>query len=261
MIRIFIFLLCFLRHASAEQIEIGISFSIPPYVIEEQDAGIELDILREAFSVRGHTVIPRYLPLARTFSQYDANIIDGVINVIPGMVKGFYSDIVIVFQNNAITLSQNNLMINQIDDLANLNITAFQRASTILGEEFGEMAANNPKYKEVAAQIKQINLLFLGRTDAVVMDRRIFNYYRKQAYDVFFGPRSFKDKLLQEVTFHPIFPPSEYRFAFRSEAIRDDFNHGLKIIRDDGRLAAITEKYSGLMEFPSSHSPLPKTLQ
>ncbi len=83
------------RPLAARDLSIGVSFAIPPYVIADSDEGIELDILREAFVVTGHSVHVHYLPLTRTFIQLEAGKIDGVINIKKGMLENvFYSDIV-----------------------------------------------------------------------------------------------------------------------------------------------------------------------
>ena len=68
------------------------------------------------------------------------------------------------------------------------------------------------------------------------MDKNIFKYYLKQAY--LEGKLTEKD-LKQQAICHQIFPPTEYKFAFLSEQIRDDFNAGLKQITQDGSLVAI----------------------
>ncbi|WP_051085279.1 hypothetical protein [Hahella ganghwensis] len=65
----------------AKKLIIGISFSIPPYVITEENSGLELEILRESFAVKGYSILPSYLPLARTFINFEDGSLDGVINV------------------------------------------------------------------------------------------------------------------------------------------------------------------------------------
>jgi polar amino acid transport system substrate-binding protein len=45
------------RNAHADEVKVGVSFSIPPYVIQETNSGLELDILRSALAVKGHSAI------------------------------------------------------------------------------------------------------------------------------------------------------------------------------------------------------------
>ena len=232
--------------AQSDPLVIGVSFAIPPYVIKETDQGIELDILRQAFGVSGHQIRIKFLPLIRTFSLLEAGKIDGIINIKEGMVDGvFYSDEVITFQNCAISLA-----VRRYPDFKSLSflrdkyIIAFQRAADILGRDFADIAADNERYEEVAAQEHQVIRMFLGRkADVVVMEKQIFNYYRKKILeDGTIGQRA-----EAAVTYHEIFPPTHYRFAFRSRQIRDDFNHGLKTIRNNSQYDRIMYKYQKLM--------------
>lgn len=230
-----------LRQATADTIRIGASFSIPPYVIRETGQGIELDVLRESFKRRGHKVHMEYLPLARTFRHLKNGRLDGAINVTQGLLDDvFYSDVVISFQNCAISLAKRNFPPpDSVAFLADKHVIAFQRASTILGPAFGEMAENNAHYEETAVQKTQLFRLFLERdADFIVMEQRIFAYYWKEVRSKI-GPAAD-----QPVRLDCIFPPTAYRFAFRSEKIRDDFNAGLSAIRTDGVYDRIMERYA-----------------
>ena len=125
--------------SNARSVTLGISFSIPPYVILENDSGLELDVIKAAFSITGHEVIPRYMPLDRSFKLYEKKDLDGVINVKKGMVKGHYSSDVITFQNCAITLRKNAFKIDSIADLKGKRVVAFQNAKKLLGIPFSEV--------------------------------------------------------------------------------------------------------------------------
>ncbi|MCH1929755.1 transporter substrate-binding domain-containing protein [Shewanella sp. A25] len=228
-----------------EELQIGVSQSIPPYVIQENDSGLELELLFQALAVKGHSAKIHYLPLARTFHELSEGKLDGVINIKQGMLeKVFYTDIALSFQNCAISLQQNHLDIKGISDLAAKKVVAFQRASIVLGEEFSQMAKANSGYQEQAKQIQQVYMLFKHRVDVVVMDRNIFKYYAKQA---FIEGKLTESEVKQVAICHQLFPPTDYRFAFSNEKIRDDFNFGLKQITQDGTLSALQEKYQHLL--------------
>ncbi|MCL1088390.1 transporter substrate-binding domain-containing protein [Shewanella profunda] len=237
--------LCSYQISHAAELNIGVSLSIPPYVIQETNSGLELELLYKALAVKGHQATIHYLPFARTFHELKEGKLDGIINIKEGMLKNvFYSDVAISYQNCAISLESNRFNINSIKDLSNKQIVAFQRASTMLGEEFTQMAKANTGYKEQARQIQQVYMLMKHRADVVVMDKNIFKYYLKQAY---LDGRLNSKELQQQAVCHKIFPPSEYRFAFLNAQIRDDFNAGLEQITQDGTLLALQEKYSRLM--------------
>ncbi len=245
------------KEKSPRELIIGISFSIPPYVITEENAGLELDILRQSFSIKGYTVLPSYLPLARTFMNFEEGSLDGVINVKPGMVDGYYSDVVITFHNQAVTLKDKELAIDSFDDLTKKSVVAFQKATVILGREFASAVEYNSEYNEVADQSLQVKQLFRNRTDIIILERRIFKYFRRWLYDradTLRGDYIVKQKdLLRPVVFHDIFPPSDYRFAFLSEQVRDDFNEGLRTIKNNGTYDLIINKYDQDLELPEAN--------
>lgn len=237
--------LCSYQTGNTAELSIGVSLSIPPYVIQETNSGLELELLYQALAVKGHNAIIHYLPLARTFHELKEGKLDGIINIKEGMLDNvFYSDVVISYQNCAISLESNRFNINSISDLSDKQVVAFQRASSMLGEEFGQMAKTNTGYKEQARQLQQVYMLMKHRANVVVMDKNIFKYYLKQAY---LDGRLNSKELQQQAICHKVFPPTEYRFAFLSAQIRDDFNAGLKHITQDGSLQALQEKYRRLM--------------
>lgn len=85
---------------SAETVNVGVSFAIPPYVIQQENSGLELDILRQALARRGHYAVIHYMPLSRTFRELKDGKLDGIINTKENMLEGvFYSDEVIRFHN------------------------------------------------------------------------------------------------------------------------------------------------------------------
>lgn len=229
----------------ADSINVGVSFAIPPYVIQQNNTGLELEILKHALARRGHMTVVHYRPLARTFRELKEGQLDGIINTQPHMLDGvFYSEPVIRFHNCVFTLASRGLSISSMSDLKDKSVVAFQQASRLLGDSFGNSIAKQESYSEIAAQRHQIHLLFKGRTDAIILERSIFGYYRKQEVDA-----GFKDAQV-DVDEHCIFPPLDYRFAFRSEQIRDDFNAGFREISEDGTLDALRLKYRDMLALP-----------
>ena len=47
----------------------------------------------------------------------------------------------------------------------------------------------------------------------------------------------------QPVEYHALFPETPYKVAFREASIRDDFNRGLKEIRENGLYDRTIKKY------------------
>lgn len=253
--RLFLPLFCLFSHFSYaddafnKTLKIGVSFAIPPWVIAENNSGIELDILKQALQPTGYVISPNYLSFSLAYSLFEAGKLDGVINAKETALKaGFFSDPVVTFQNIAISLKDNNYP-KQIspDFLVDKSVVAFQKASILLGDEFYEMTKQNPQYLEVAKQSLQINLLMIRNIDFIIMDKSIFGYYWRQAQS---NPNLLraKSKLDQSVTFHHMFQPNDYRFVFKTKQVRDDFNAGLAELRRNGEYDRIFERYSHLSD-------------
>ncbi len=235
-----------------QELLIGISFSIPPYVIKERNDGLELAILKRCLEANGYKVLTSYLPLARTLLSFHDGSIDGVINVRKGTVEGFYTDAVITFRNYAMSLEKNKFQIKSIKDLNRRSIVAFQKASSFLEPVFGDVVRYNSEYREVADQSLQVKQLFKHRVEVIVMEQKIFKYFRKQLFDrsVKLGKRSIlsPNEIRQPIVYHDIFKPSHYRFAFLSERVRDDFNASLREIKRNGEYEKIMKRYDTNLE-------------
>ena len=223
--------------AAAKEVTVAVGLSLPPYVIQESNAGMELDVVSQALADAGHTIKPLYLPFARVPVAMQDGSADAAITVSESSgIKAAFSDSHITYQNFAISLSKNALKIGKIEDLGAYSIAAFQNAKLYLGDKYKAMADANKRHNELSQQVKQNLLLYSGRADVVVGDRNIFKYYNKYA-------KNEGADIAQEVTYHEVFPPTPYKVAFKDQAIRDSFNAALKKMRADGRYDAIMQKY------------------
>ena len=143
----------------------------------------------------------------------------------------YYSDEYITYNN--IVVSINDFQINNLKDLKNKKIIAFQNATIYLGKEFENEVKDNKNYAEIANQEAQVASLMNGRTEVIVIDENIFKYYYK------------KSKLFKQKSYkvYGIFSPTPYKIAFKDKKARDDFNEGLKILKSSGRYKEVFEKY------------------
>ncbi|WP_169545275.1 substrate-binding periplasmic protein [Sneathiella aquimaris] len=220
--------------AQAAEIKVGQGV-LPPYGIKESNSGIEVDIVRAALAKKGHTIVVRFVPFGRVGKDFQDGKIDAANTLTPDSgVKGEYSDSHISYQNVATTLKDSGLNLGSIGDLNAHKVVAFANASIYLGDDFAKMASGNKNYREVADQATQNKLLMTGRTDVVVGDIRIFQFYNKKIAD---------QVKLKDVTYHTIFKPTAYSVAFKDAKIRDDFNAGLKEIKASGEYDQIIAKY------------------
>lgn len=225
----------------AETLRVAVGLNIPPYVIEHEKRGIEFDILKEVLAEAGYQMEAVYVPLARTLEMLRQGKVDGTMSTGLTDLPGCYTDPHITYWNYAITLQDRGFDIQSEKDLNGLNIMAFQNARNYLGDAFKAMADANPGYIEIADQSAQNKALYTNRTDVVVGDRYIFQWYMKDKEVLKFVQPD------RELVYHKIFEPSEFPAVFNSREICEAFNLGLKKIRESGRYQQIIDSY-GLVE-------------
>jgi polar amino acid transport system substrate-binding protein len=226
-------------HASAQDLKIIFTKYTPPYVFEN-DTGVVVDIVRTALASSGYNVKPVYVPIGRGLKMFSDKQADGttIIQENAGL-QAYYSADFMQYHNRAFALKSRNFDIRSISDLKGKSVISFQSAAKSLGEEFRKIATRNPKYKEMAQQEAQVQVLLLGRTDVAVMDESIFRYYRQKLIS------EGKVAKNQEFVSFEIFPPTPYKAAFNDPAIRDAFDKGIAAMRKDGRYEAVYRKYDG----------------
>jgi len=229
--------------SSDRTITLSAGLTLEPYVIGSNNSGIEIDIVREALAVEGYVVKFVYQPLRRAKITFFSDSVDGVLTVkshFPEVDKSFLSNEYITYHNFAVSLKSNKFKINNILDLKDKTVDAFQQARLSLGNEFKEVADQNPRYREIANQKNQIKKLFNLRSDVIVLDRRIFKYYRNELKK----SEIFNTTLFETpVKFHALFEPTHYRIAFKSKILRDSFNLGLIELKKSGRYKEIIKSY------------------
>lgn len=226
------------RSVEGKELHLITSSSIAPFVLAEENSGIVVDIITKALSVKGHTTKFTFAPNLRVVEEMKQGKVDGAFNA-PNVPNAFYSDTVVEFLDGIVSLKHRQLKIESVNDLKELRIAAFQNAANFLTPEFAEMTKINSKYLEVDLQLSQLPMLYTNRTDALVIDLNIFLYHRANP------DRAFANiDMSADYVFHPLFEPFPQYAAFIDEDIRNDFNEGLKTIRDNGEYEKIFNKYT-----------------
>lgn len=219
-------------------IELTAGLSKPPFVIEnnEEYSGIQLDLINEIFALEHQKVNFIHVPLARSFSTVNKWHSDGTITLpATHQQKNVYlSEPYISYQNVIVTLLEDDITINNVEDLAGKHIIAFQTATKFLGNSYVLAIENAAHYQEMADQLKQIELLFIKRTQALVLDINILKHFLYTHRDA---------KYNKAYKVHRIFEPRVYVAGFKSKKIRDQFNRGLAIIKANGKYQQILDKY------------------
>lgn len=228
--------------APAASVRMGFGDNLPPYILVEQDGGIEVEVVREALALRGHRLRAEYLPMGRLPVAYRTGRVDAIMmDVGEDMTgRGYYAEPPVLYDNVFYTLRARRLRIERPEQLRGRSIMAFVGAAKRYPAWLGALS-RSPDYAERNNQEAQPLLLALGRYDVVLSDRTIFQYHVRQ--------RRKRDPAfaMPAVDEHPFTraDPHDYRPVFRDAAIRDDFDAGLAQLRKSGRYRAIYAKYLG----------------
>ena len=232
-----LWLLLFAAHAGAQELMVGFGPNRPPYVFEREERGLEYEIVVAAARAAGFTVKPYYAPMERTHRAFTRGELDVITTTnLTDATALYYSQPYIDYQNVAVSLAERHYQIGSIADLAGYSVHAFQRARFLLGDEFRRMADSNPAYFEESQQVTRNRLLYSGRVDVVIGDRRLLRYFNREVYQ--------QVDVKQAVTEFSIFPKTSYHLGTRDEALRDKLDKGLDAIRASGEYAAIERRYA-----------------
>lgn len=245
----FAFLVQMVTPTVARELRVGVGFALPPYVIESEGRGLEIDVIRESLARAGHEVTFVYLPNLRLPIEYAQGNVDCVVaNADYDLVKdsgrkGFSSNNTIAYQNAAISVESCSCNIRSIADLSRYRVLGFNNATKYLGARYVDAVSRNQQYSELADQALQVRMLLTGRVDVVVSDVRIFKWWFKQLKK---HALPVNIDVEQRLVYHEVFPPAYRNVTFVKKADRDDFNRGLEELRATGRLDAIIEEYVGV---------------
>ena len=225
---------------SAKEVVMAFSHDIPPYIFQKENKGIEIDIITSALAQKGHTLKQLYFPLGRVpiaFKNKLVNAAMGDMGVDLSSHNAFYGEPAVIYNNVFITLSKKNISIKKPEDLDGLTVLAFQGAEKRYPKWLTKVKQEN-RFFSISNQLTQVKLLNLDRYDVVLSDRYIFKYFVKRLslvsdlHNIHFDEHSFSKS-----------NPLDYRPVFRSEKIRDDFNQGLRKIKETGQFQKIYDFY------------------
>lgn len=222
---------------SADALRIGFGTHKPPYIFENEQRGLEYDIVAAAAREAGLTLEPHYAPIERLHLLLRRGELDAIAstNTLSG-IDAYYSQPYIDYHNVAAALASRGLRIHSVADLASHSVSTFQRARFLLGREFQAMAERNPRYREEALQINRNRLLYSGRVDVVVGDPRILRYFNAQVAD--------QVDVHQPLTWYMILPPTAYSVGFSLDEQRQRFDRGLVALRASGEYLKIEQRYA-----------------
>lgn len=235
--------------AQAQPLRIAVGANIPPYVLADQDRGIEVDIIRAVYAYLGMPIEIRYLPDRRlphdlqggaldaacVYSNFDSDYFSGANDV-----ETYSSHTTISFHNTAITLGDGP-DIDEMADLSRHSVISFINARRYLGKEFERAVNPNRRYMEVSDQSLQVELLYSRRFKVVVSDKRIFMYWLRK---FMLGKLHNQPDGNSPVVFHDIFSECNRCLVFVSKEQCDLFNKGLAAVKSLGTIQNIITSYT-----------------
>lgn len=233
--------------AVAAPIEIRGSFAqdIPPYLWVEKGEvrGIELEIMQAALEPRGYKVVGKPLPINRMWRTFTNGDLDFAAGLQLGEVQGaiFYSDEFLEYADIAIGKAGQDLHLASANDLFHHKVVAWQNAFADLGLDRKNLpdAPHVPGggFIEAPDSESEIRFFWAGRAEVMVIDKFIYAWYLQKLREA--------PETKTGITLYDIFSPQiRVRVGFRDAKLCDEFNAGLKAIRDNGTYARIMDHYA-----------------
>ncbi|TPH18142.1 substrate-binding periplasmic protein [Litorilituus lipolyticus] len=236
---LFTFLIFSMSHAFAkrEQLSIVVGLDKPPYVIQKEQSGFEIELIRNIFKKINIDTAFVFTQYKHSTKMLDAKYIDAVMTTNNKVFtnEAQLSDSYISYQNVAISLKSKNLTIKRIEDLGNYSIAAFQNAEILLGEAYYKSSKRSPLYMSTANQSAQPQLLMKQRVDVIVLDVNIFNYMAREL--------GIND-LNSLFSYHYVFPKTNYHIAFKDLTIKYAFNQALANYKNSAEYEVLINKYN-----------------
>ncbi|MCC9604303.1 transporter substrate-binding domain-containing protein [Blastopirellula sp. JC732] len=214
---------------------VAISPDIPPYVLDKATSGLEVDLMKIAFSEYELSFVQLpYEELEKAVPEKKAEVSAGVRQEHENQ---FDSNDFIGFSNVAIAKKSANIKIEKIADLAPYEVLTWQNAYLDLGGEFEKMYApagpDRAKYKEVADQKIQVEDFWKSDNAVIVIDQNIFNHFSESL-----------GHSLDDVQVFDLFPAvTNFKVAFADEKLCIEFNNRIRQLCKNGEYQKLLDKY------------------
>lgn len=232
-------LLCVSACALAEDakaLRVLVGMHKPPYIDTDSGQGYELELLRLVAQQMQRPIEFKHAPNQRLLDllkkgEGDIATLQSSSATAVADPKLVYGCAYIRYQNVAVTLHRNRLLIKQISDLSGLSIMAFQNATRLLPLQYQQTIQNSPDYRETIEQSTQVEMLQKNRVQVIVLDINIFNFYNDLYPDA------------APTDIHRLFAPTLYRTAFRDGALAHQFDEALARVQQSQAYSDLQLKY------------------
>lgn len=219
----------------------------PPFSFHDAQGnavGIEIEVVTEALRRAGRGVAFHDTPNVRLLPFRDGDGADLAVSVRGSDGGGaYFSDEFVTFENVAISRRDKRIALRSIADLDRYTFAIWQNGWRDLGPVFEARYRPDaggrfpPNYYQPTNQQAQNKMFWLGRVDLIVVDKKVFEWYRKQLSS------GFNTQI--ELDYHTIFPANTgFKVAFRDRDVRNAFNRALQAMRNDHSYARIIARYA-----------------
>jgi polar amino acid transport system substrate-binding protein len=86
----------------AKEVYMALGQEMPPYIFQQLNKGIEIEIISAALAYKGHTLKPLYFPLGRVPIAFQSKLVDAAMGDMGENLKtsgGFYADPAVIYNN------------------------------------------------------------------------------------------------------------------------------------------------------------------
>lgn len=229
----------FSKHAGAQEtaavsVKVGTIIHNPPYVFENPSAGIDVDIIREAFAYSGISVEIVHAYLSRMAVLLDAGRIDAMTAYRTRADQCELSEPYGHWHNSIVVRSGLELKIRSFDDLAGLKVGLFPQAKNIFGQPLIRASASFASETIIFTTPSALRMLSYDRLDAYIGDSWGLDYLFRQSAEANEPPP-------YKVAF--AFEDTPRHLCFAVDDLRSAFNQGLNALKSSGRMEEIIGRY------------------
>ncbi len=220
---------------------IAFTNSMPPYYIEKDERGIELEIIKASFKEKGFDIKEiRNVNYKDAVKLLNSNVVNGVVdNLTNSIYEGsevLQSNQTINYIDCAVALKNSLINLGKKESFSSHSVWAFKSAKDVLGEEFKKSVEVNSNYSEDFDQELQTKVLLGRRIDIIISDKNVFMYQ---------FTRNHPAQRIDQLVFYPVSKKTPRNIKFKDSFYLKSFNEGLEIIKRNGIYDKILKSYHG----------------
>lgn len=221
-------------YADSSPVRIGLLSNVPPYVQSNPTRGLEPDLINAVYEHLDREVTLQHIPILRMDYMLQEQKIDGIAIYRSGKVACFESDVFNLWHDGLLVHPDMAEKVKSLDDISGLSVGSFPNVEIVLPEVALKLPINPKTYVTIHDSRLVYEMFRNGRLDVYVGD-----YWVLESIHQSHKKRGEKKPFLRVKSF----TPTERRVCFGDMQNRDEFNRGLRAIRQSKAYDAIQLKY------------------